>query len=159
MGPSAQHYLTGGAAESGGARRARPRRSALCLGVAGLPGGLGAALGAAVSECLAPGSQGSKGSTSASSGARFLFGRENRKTPHPPPQEMVLFLQHLFRWPPLEGGRPGGGGSWGLGLPNPVFPSSEPRRRPGACHSKPHLTSMVNLGLATGDTISRRCIY
>ena len=32
-------YLSGGAGESGGARQAG--RSALCLGMAGLPGGLG----------------------------------------------------------------------------------------------------------------------
>lgn len=60
-GAPAPHYLAGGARESGKACCAG--RSALCLGMAGPPGGPGAALRAAVSECLAPGSWGSKGST------------------------------------------------------------------------------------------------
>lgn len=117
-GAPAPHYLTGGARESGGAADG----SALCLGMAGLPGGPGvggwwlSGLLSVRDWLLAP--RGQRAAFSASSGANFLFGRENRKTPSL--QEMIFFLQSLFRWPWLVGRDHWGGPPW-LGVPNSIL--------------------------------------
>lgn len=125
-GAPAQHYLTGGARESGGAAD----RSALCLGMAGPPRSLGKRLSQLMSMragLLAPGGQ--RTALSASSGANFLFGRENRKDSW---QEMAFFLHPLFCWPWFVGkDTKRGGGSHGW--VSPLHPSlSEPRRGPWA---------------------------
>lgn len=107
-----------------------------------------AALRAAVSEGLAPGSWGHRGALSASSGANFLFGRENRKTlagngllP------AVPFLRAL-----ACGEKPHG---W-VSPPHPSPWESTRGHGPLCYDSKPYLTRILSLGVATGQMFSVR---
>lgn len=136
-GAPAQHYLTGGARESEGATD----RSALCLGMAGPPRGLGKWLSQLMSVrpgLLPPGGQ--RTALSASSGANFLFGKENGKTPG-------------RKWPSSCTPFSAGPGLWGKtqwrdrhGWVSSLHPFlSEPRRGHGPfCHdSKPYITASL----------------
>lgn len=113
-GAPAQHYLAGGARESGGARGWVCSVSGNGRSTQG-PGE--AALRAAVSEGLAPGSWGHRGTLSASSGANFLFGRENRKT---------LAGNGLLPAVPFLGLGMWGEASW-LCVPQPILLPGNPR--------------------------------
>lgn len=147
-GATAPRYLSRGAGESGGACRAG--RSALCLGMAGPPGCLGGQLSGLLSVStwlLAPGGQ--RAALSAFSGAHFLFGRENSKTPRRKCSSSPRAFS-LFCWLWLVGKRPCGVS------PTPLSPPWSPGGDLGH-DSKPHLASMVSSVLATGDLFIIPC--
>lgn len=103
--------------------------SALCLGMAGLPGGLGAALRAAVSEGLATGSQGSKGSIFGLFWGQLPAWERKQKDPFLARNDLLPAVP--FPMAQACGKDPLGGDPHGWVFPNPSFPPGA-QKGPGA---------------------------